>query len=157
MKFTLVKDLKKDPLMRPIISSVLLFSLIYLISDFFVKQSSFGLLPSDITNTLFGNEDEFLDPISKDIFLEFWHVEIFFTMMIVFILSTIHIRVSKASKNSIFSVNILMISSILSLVVLPLSYFISLIFIEIYVVLFFIWHSFAIISSLISLKALNFA
>ena len=128
--------------MKPILVGFLSFILIYLISDILVKYSSFGIFPQDIKVTLFGNEEEFIDPITKSSFLEFWHTEIFFMMMILLTLSAIFIRLSKKSKMTM--VNTLMISAIISLISLALSYFLSGSFINIYVVTFFIWHLSAI-------------
>ena len=138
MKFTLIKDLKQDSIMKPILSALVLFTLLYLVSDFFVKQSSFGLFPDAIYTTLLGNEEEFIDSINKASFLEFWHAEVFFIMMIVFTLSTVYIRLSKASKFAILLVNLMMLSAITSLITLALAYFYSSLFIYIYSITFFI-------------------
>jgi len=157
MKFTLIKDLKQDSMMKPILSGLLFFTLLYLVSDIFVKNSGFGVFPSAVKLTMFGNEQEFLDPISKASFLEFWHVEIFFIMMIIFTLSAVYIRLSKASKSAIVVVNLMMISAIASLISLPISYFFNPIFINMYVTTFFIWHILALFSSVYSLKRLHYA
>lgn len=157
MKFTLIKDLKQDSMMKPILSVFLFFTLLYLVSDIFVKNSGFGVFPSAVKSTMFGNEQEFLDPISKASFLEFWHVEIFFIMMIIFTLSAVYIRLSKASRSAIVVVNLMMISALASLISLPISYFFNPIFINMYVATFFIWHILALFSSLYSLKRLHYA
>ncbi len=156
MRFTLIKDLKQDSTMRPIISGLLIFTLLYLVFDIFVKHFNFGIFPDAIRLTLFGNEDEFLDPMTQSSFLELWHVEIFFIMMILLTLSAVFIRVSNASKKQILITNITMISSIISLVSLLASYFISDSFVEIYVFSFFIWHILASYMAIYSLKKLNY-
>jgi len=135
--------------MRPILTGLLLFTLLYIISDFFVKYSSFGLLPHAIELTLFGSEEEFLDPITKASFLEFWHIEIFFLMMILLTLSAVFARLS--SKSRILITNIVMISAFVSLVSLALAFFASKIFIWLYVISFFLWHIFASYMALFSL------
>ena len=157
MKFTLVKDLKSDDVMRPVLTSVLFFSFIYLISDFFVKHSGFGITPDTIKLTLLGDEQQYLDPMSKNVFLEFWHSEIFFVMFICFIISTVYIRTSSASKVAIIFVNIMLVCAIISLISLPLSFFYSELFIYLYLVSFYLWHLFGLIASILSLKVLNFA
>ena len=144
-------------MMKPILSGLLFFTLLYLVSDIFVKNSGFGVFPSAVKSTMFGNEQEFLDPISKASFLEFWHVEIFFIMMIIFTLSAVYIRLSKASKSAIVVVNLMMISALASLISLPISYFFNPIFINMYVTTFFIWHILALFSSVYSLKRLHYA
>ena len=94
MKFTLIKDLKQDSLMKPILSGLLIFTLLYLIADIIVKNATVGIFITDITYSLFGNEEEFLDPMLQSTFLEFWHIEIFFIMMILLSLSAVFIRLS---------------------------------------------------------------
>lgn len=156
MRFTLIKDLKKDTSMRPILTGLLIFTLLYLISDIFVKYSSFGISTDAVKLTLFGNEEEFIDPISESSFLEFWHMEIFFIMMILLTLSAVFIRVSNKSNKDIFLTNITMISAIISLISLIGSFYLSSAFIEIYVVTFFTWHIAAIYMSLFSIWKLNY-
>jgi len=138
VKFTLIKNLQKDSAMSLIIKGFLVFILLYLVSDILVLNSSFGISVDSINTTLFGNEDEYIDPIIESAFLEFWHTEIFFIMMILFTLNAIFIRVAKRSR--IIFTNILMLSAICSLISLPLAYYMSDIFINIYVFSFFTWH-----------------
>lgn len=154
MKFTLIKDLKKDRVMKPIISSVLIFSILFIASDLFVKHNGFGITPASIELSVYGDEEQFLDPIGKNVFLEFWHVEIFSVMMVCFLLSTIYIRLSMGSKKALIIVNIMLISAILSLIFLPVLYFFSAVFIYPYLLTFYIWHLCAFFASVISLKAL---
>ena len=150
MRFTLIKDLKQDQMMKPILSGLLLFTFLYLLSDILVKHYSFGVSIHDVTLSLFGNEDEFLDPMSKASFLEHWHIEIFFIMMILLSLSAVFIRLC-TSKINMLILNVTLIASILSIISLALAYFVSQGFITIYVVSFFIWHLFAIYMSIASL------
>ncbi len=142
MKFTLINNIKQDRAMRLILTGFLSFILFYLISDTVVKYFSFGILPDAIEVTLFGNEEEFIDPITKASFLEFWHVEIFFMMMILLTLSAIFIRL--ANRSRVAMTNTLMISAIISLITIALSYFVAGLYIYIYVLTFFIWHLSAI-------------
>jgi hypothetical protein len=138
VKFTLINNIKKDKVMKLILTGFLSFILLYIISDIFVKYFGFGISVDAIKITLVGSEAEFIDPITKASFLEFWHVEIFFMMMILLTLSAIFIRLANRSRT--FMTNILMISAITSLVTIALAYFVSAIFIYIYVITFFIWH-----------------
>ncbi len=154
MKFTVIKDLKQYKVMKPILSSVLIFSILYIVSDFFVKYNNFGITPEVVKLTVLGDEEQFLDPLGKNAFLEFWHIEIFSIMMVCFIVSTIYIRLSKGSYRALFIVNILLISAIISLVLLPVLYFYSSMFIYPYLFTFYLWHILIFVTSLISLKAL---
>lgn len=142
MKFTLINNIKKDKAMRLILTGFLSFILLYIISDVLVKAFSFGISVETINITLFGSEENFIDPITKASFLEFWHVEIFFMMMILLTLSAIFIRLANRSRT--FMTNTLMLSAITSLVAIALAYFVSAIFIYLYVITFFIWHLIAL-------------
>lgn len=147
MKFTLIKDLRKDSMMRPILLGLLSFTLVYLIADIIVKYYNFGVLPSTVNMTLFGSEEEFLDPITKASFLEFWHIEIFFIMMILLSLSAIFIRLCTNNTTNLLILNITLIASITSLLSLALSFFASSSFIYIYIFSFYIWHILALYMS----------
>jgi hypothetical protein len=153
MKFTVIKDLRKDRIMRPILSSALLFGMLFIVADLFVKHNGFGITPTAIKMSVLGDEEQFLDPLGKNVFLEFWHVEIFSIMMVCFIVSTIYIRLSNGSKKALFIVNVMLISAILSLVFLPLLYFLSSSFIYPYLFTFYTWHLCAFFASAVSLKA----
>lgn len=138
MKFTLINNLQKDSAMSLILKGFLVFILLYLISNILVMNSSFGISVEAVNTTLFGNADEYIDPITESAFLEFWHTEIFFIMMILLTLNAIFIRVAKRSR--IILTNILMISAISSLIALPLAYYISIVFVNVYIIAFFSWH-----------------
>ncbi|MBU1658800.1 hypothetical protein KKG72_07080 [bacterium] len=150
MRFTLIKDLRQDATMKPILAGLLLFIFLFLLSDIFVKYSNFGIFPHALKLTLFGDEEQFLDPLSQSSFLEFWHVEIFFMMMILLTLNAVFIRLTPPDTSQIIVINLVMISAILSLISLPLSFFLSDSFIELYVVCFFTWHLFALYMALYS-------
>jgi hypothetical protein len=157
VRFTLIKDLKQDNAMKPILSGLLLFIIIYIISDVMVKQSSFGIFAHEVQLTLFGNADEFLEPISKSSFLEFIHMEIFFLMMILLTLSAVFARLSNKQPYSILIINIAMISALTSLITLGLTYFVNDSFINIYVGSFFTWHIVTSYMALYSLWKLHYA
>lgn len=156
MRFTVIKDIQQDKFMRPVLSFLLFFIIVYIVSDIFVKYSSFGIFPDQITNTLYGDEEQFLDAISPSVFLEFWHVEIFFSMMILFTLSAVYIRVSKASKGALFLVNTMMSGAILSLVSLVLAYYFSSSLVALYSVCYLLWHFAAFLSAMDALRRFYF-
>ncbi|HIC11885.1 MAG TPA: hypothetical protein EYO75_00630 [Sulfurimonas sp.] len=157
MRFTLIKDLKQDITMKPLLNGLLIFMLMYLIADIFVIDTTLGLLVEDIKMTLFGNIDEYIDPIDKSVFLEYIHGEIFFMMMILLTLSTVYARLCSIKNYSIIIINILMLSALLALISLAISYFYAPSFLSVYVLSYFIWHITAFIMALHSLWNLNFA
>ena len=151
LRFTLVKNLKKDTHMSNILKGLLFFILLYLISDFFVKYFTIGLLPDALLFSFMGNEEEYIEPMGIASFLELWHTEIFFIMMILLTLSAIYIRVVSNVKHYKFTLNVVMISALISLVSLPLAFYVSQNFIYIYFITYFLWHLGAIKMTLRSL------
>jgi hypothetical protein len=153
VKFTVIKNLQKDSAMSLILKGFLLFILLYIVSDIFVMKESFGISAEAIHSTLFGNVEAYIDPINEASFLEFWHTQIFFIMMILLTLSAIFIRVAKRSRNVL--TNTLMISALFSLVSLPLAYYISDFFLHVYIITYFLWHLAAIYMIFYSFWKLN--
>lgn len=153
MKFTVIKNLQKDSAMSLILKGFLLFILLYVVSDIFVMKESFGISAEAVNSTLFGNEEAYIDPINEASFLEFWHTQIFFIMMILLTLSAVFIRVAKRSRDIL--TNTLMISALISLISLPLAFYTSKFFINIYVISYFLWHIVAIYMIFYSFWKLN--
>ena len=153
MKFTVIKNLQKDSAMSLILKGFLFFILLYILSDIFVMKSSFGISAEAVNSTLFGNEEAYIDPINESSFLEFWHTQIFFIMMILLTLSAVFIRVAKRSRAIL--TNALMITALVSLISLPLAFYISKFFIDIYVITYFIWHLVAVYMIFYSFWKLN--
>ena len=155
MKFTVIKNIQKNTPMSLILRGFLVFILLYLISDILVLKSSFGITFDSVNTTLLGNEELYIDAINEASFLEFWHTQIFFIMMILLTLSSIFIRV--ASRSRTIFINALMISAITSLISLALAFYFSNIFTYIYVVTYFLWHVIALYMILYALWKLNAA
>jgi len=155
VKFTLIKDLKQDSLIKPILSGLLIFTLLYLVADVIVKHVTLGIFLTDIKYSLFGNEEEFLDPMLQATFLEFWHIEIFFIMMILLSLSAVYIRLSTMNIKNLVILNTTLLCAILSLIAIVLSYFVSESFVIVYVASFFVWHILSFYMALISLWNLH--
>lgn len=153
MKFTLIKNLSQDKTMKPILTALLGFTSLYLVIDIFVKEALLGLNVFDVTQTLFGNEDEFIDPMTTASILELIHTEIFFMMMILLTLSAIFARVCKRYR--LLVINITSGAAIASIFFLALSFFLSPSFVLLYLISFFLWHLGAIYISLISIWKLN--
>ena len=156
MRFTLIKNLQEDKSMRPILTGLLIFTLFYLISDIFVKHLNFGIFPDAVSLNLFGDEEQYIDPLSTASFLEFWHIEIFLMMMILLTLSAVFIRLSKKNKSKVIILNVLMLSALFSLISLLLAFFISKTFVFLYSFLYIVWHVTAIYMILYSLWKLYY-
>jgi len=158
LRFTLIKNVKQDKMMRPLLNGLLFFMLLYIPFDIFVKSHTIGLSTTAIATTLFGNADEFLDPMNKSVFLEFIHTEVFFLMMILLTLSAVYIRLlHKKSATLILTINLLMGFALLTPIALTSAYFYSTEFVSIYIVSFFVWHCIALYMILRSFWELNIA
>ncbi|MDQ7042753.1 MAG: hypothetical protein Q9M34_04410 [Sulfurimonas sp.] len=156
MRFTLIKDLKKDKSIKPMLNGLLLFMLLYFLAEVFIDYSNFGLLYEQINTTLFGDEENFLEPISQASFLEYIHTKIFFMMMILLTLSAVYIRLNTGSSK-LFWLNMMMINALFMLLALALSYFTHSLFIYPYILTYYLWHISAFYMVLYSLWSLNFA
>lgn len=143
--------------MKPLLNGLLLFIFLYIIFDIFVKSHTMGISFTTVSTTLFGNADEFVDPMNKSLFLEFVHMQIFFLMMILLTLSAVYLRLLHQKRNTLVVLNILMLSALLSPVALITAYFYSAEFIGIYLFAFFSWHTVALYMTLSSLWELNIA
>ena len=157
MRFTLIKDLQKERPMVMSINILLLFTLLYLVSDIFVEAENFGITLSALHTTLFGNADEFIDPITRAVFLEHLHGEIFFMMMILLTLSAVFVRVSKKNSFSLWVLNLNLISALFSLITLAVGYFYLSSFLPLYLATFFSWHILSFFMSFYALWRLNAA
>ena len=155
MRFTLIKDIKRDNTMKPIINGLLLFTLLYLVSDFFVSYHSFGLFSQQLKNTLFGNMEEFIEPISKGALLEYLHTQIFFMMMLLLTLSAIFARLCSKKRYMLTLINTVMLSAILTIIALAFTYFLTPLLLNLYIISYFTWHTAALFMVLISLWSLN--
>ncbi len=143
--------------MKPLLNGLLIFITLYLIFDIFVKSHTLGLSVTMVHTTLFGNADEFLDPMNKSVFLEFIHMQIFFLMMLLLTLSAVFIRLLHKKAKVILTVNLVMVFGLLTPLTLFGTYFSSTEFISLYLFCFFIWHSIAFYMSSRALWELNFA
>lgn len=143
--------------MSSLLNGLLIFILLYLPLDLFVKSHTIGITIGAIQTTLFGNADEFLDPMNKSVFLEFVHMQIFFLMMLVLTLSAVYIRLLHHKTNTILSMNLFMLFALLTPITLTATYFYSDQFTTIYLASFFAWHAIALLMTLRSLWELNLA
>lgn len=155
MRFTLIKDIRQDRAMKPLLNGLLTFMLLYLLADIYVTKMTLGLFSGAISETLFGNMEEFIDPMDSGVFLEYIHGQIFFMMMILLTLSAVYARLCSKKNYSMVLINTLMISALLSLITLALTYFFNANFLNLYIVTYFLWHSVAFVMTTHALWNLN--
>ena len=137
--------------MRPILGGLLLFILLFLSADVLLKNDHIGLTPTHLAQTLFGNEEEYIEPVTEYFLLELMHSDIFFMMMTLLTLSAVYARLCQNQTIRIVNINATMISALLTVLFLPLAYYFSAHFILPYIIAFYAWHILALFMSVASL------
>lgn len=154
MRFTLIKDLSKHTQMRALLLGMLLFISLFILSDIGMKASLIGLTNQQVITTIYGDEEEFIEPITQGTLLEMIHADIFFMMMTLSLLSSIYTRLVGGSKMTNRLISLLFLSALGSLGFLLLAFYSEHFFTTLYLSSFYIWHSLALLFSLISIKKL---
>ena len=137
--------------MRPLLGGLLLFILLFLSADILLKNEQIGLTPSHLSQTLFGNEEEYIEPVTEHFLLELIHSDIFFMMMTLLTLSAVYARLCQNRSMRVVNINATMITALLSILFLPLAYYLSAHFILPYIITFYSWHILALFMSMASL------
>lgn len=151
MKFTLNNDLKTNRLMRTMISGLLLFILMFLVFDIIYKAGQYGSSYAAVHALLYGNEEEFIDPITMTGLLEGVHADTFFAMMTLLCVCTVFSRVSDAHLRKIVLVNVTMLSALLAVLSPLLAFYFSELFIWVWFASLLLWHLCAALMSVESL------
>lgn len=155
MRFTLVKDLREDALMRPLLAGLALFEIVFLVADVFLKRDHIGLDRQTLSNTLYGNEAEFIDPVSEHFLLELLHGDIFFMMMTLLTLSAVYARLSPSKRFAALLVNVAMLSAFAAIALLALAYYRGSTYLVPWLGAFWIWHAAALYMAAASLLNLT--
>jgi len=155
MRFTLVKDLRQDPLMRPLLLGVLLFIALYLASDIYVKSELIGVSLPAAYLTFAGDEESFVEPISLTTLIEIVHGELFFMMLTLMTLCAIYARLRGGSRRTRVLIHLTMLSALLSQGALVGAQMLSVDFAAAWVALFWGWHAAALWMGTSALLALG--
>lgn len=155
MRFTLVKDLRSDTLMRPLLNGLLLFALMFLSADIMLKRDQLGLDRVTLSNTLYGNEEEFIEPASDYFLLELLHSDIFFMMMTLLTLSAVYARLCPFKRVALVVINTAMLAALANVALLALSYFRGSAYLIPWLGSFWLWHVTALFMASASLFYLN--
>ena len=138
-------SLRKNPLLKKLILFLVFTLILFLGLDVLVHHHQIGLTLTTATDTILGNEEEFLDPILFDTILERVHGDILSAMITLMLLSTILIRLSPKSKQRL--VHFSFITAILTPIALLIAPSTTL-FILLWIVLFLLWHILAFVMGL---------
>ena len=156
MKFLVTKDLAHSTLLNYLIGSVVFTILLYLGLDLLLHAYSIGLDKYSLQVTLYGDAENFIEPILIDSLLLQVHIDLFMTLFSILILSSIYIRLYSSEAMTKWIVHLLFILGILAPVMLILAYFVGTFFAAMWLISFVLWHVLASIVGIMILKKLLF-
>jgi hypothetical protein len=140
MKFTLIKDIRGDALMRPLLGGLLSFVLLFLTFDVVQKHETIGLFPAGAAATLYGDDEAFTEAITFFGLLEIVHGDTFFAMMVLLTLSAVYARLVDSTRRRLLFINTAMLGAFFSLLSLPCAYYFGMPFLYGWIAFFFLWH-----------------
>jgi hypothetical protein len=156
MKFLVTKDLAHSTLLSYLMGSVVFAILLYLGLDTVLHAYIIGLDMHSVSVTLFGDAENFVEPILIDSLLLQVHIDLFMTLFALLILSSIFIRLYSDKVMTKWIVHLLFIMGMLAPATLLLTYLISASFTAIWLISFILWHVLASLVALVILKKLLF-
>lgn len=148
MKFVITKELEHSKLLNTLMTGVSVALFFYFIFDLFLHMFLIGSSLSAIHNTLYGNMEEFIEPILLDTLLLQVHIDLFMSLMSLMILTTIYIRLFAEEKRTQGMVHLLFIVGLLSPLMLMAAYFGSKFFVYVWIVTFLLGHLLAMFFAL---------
>lgn len=151
MKFTLIKDIRGDALMRPLLGGVLAFVLLFLTFDVIQKHETVGLSPAAAAATLYGDEETFTEAITFSGLLEIVHGDTFFAMMSLLTLSAVYARLADSTRRRLLFINTAMVSAFFALPSLLGAYYFGTPILYGWIALFLLWHLIAFLMAAESL------
>ena len=156
MKFLVTKDLAHSTLLAKLMLGVCVALFFYLGLDGVLHAYILGDNLSEITNTLYGNVDAFIEPILIDTLLLQVHMDLFMALLSIMILSSIYIRLFREKKATKVLVHLVFIFGLLAPIFLLVAYFTSLWAVYVWLVSFFFWHLLGLGMSLAIIQKLLF-
>ena len=156
MKFLVTKDLAHSQLLAYLMAAVLVAILLYLGLDVVLHGYVIGSDLTAIQTTLFGNMETFEEPILIDSLLLQVHIDLFMTIFVLLILSSIYIRLHDKTTRMKWVLHALFITGLLAPLSLLFAYFWSETFVMVWVVTFLLWHLLAFVVALSIFPRLNF-
>lgn len=156
MKFLVTKDLAHSTLLTYLMSAVVFIILLYIGFDVALHAYVIGLDMQNISSTLFGDAENFVEPILLDSLLLQAHIDLFMTLFAILILSSIYIRLYSSKAMTKWIVHLLFILGMLAPVTLILAYFADALFVPVWLITFVLWHVLAFLVGIMILKKLLF-
>lgn len=156
MKFLVTKDLAHSTLLTTLMSAVVFVILLYIGFDTALHAYVIGLDMPSVSVTLFGDAENFVEPILIDALLLQVHIDLFMTLFTIMILSSIYIRLYSSKTMTKWIVHLLFIFGMLAPVTLMMAYYVGTLFAVMWLISFVLWHVLALIAGIMILKKLVF-
>ncbi len=156
MKFLVTKDLQHSALLGNLMTGVVFALLFYFILDMVLHAYVVGLDVPTLSTTLFGNSEEFIEPILIDTLLLQVHIDLFMSLFAIMIVASIYIRLNSTKAMTKRLVHILFILGLLSPLFLMAAYFTNVVFVYVWLVSFILGHLLGMFMSLLIVKRLLF-
>ena len=148
MKFVISKDLEHSTLLNTLMIGVSAALLFYLLFDVILHGFIIGSDILSISNTLYGNADEFIEPILLDTLLLQVHIDLFMSLFTLMILSTMYIRLFSEEKTTKWLIHLLFIFGLATPLMLLVAYMGTLFFVYVWIFTFLAGHLLAIFFAL---------
>lgn len=156
MKFLVTKDLEHSTLLTYLMSAVVFAILLYLGFDAVLHAYVIGSDIQSISLTLFGDAENFVEPVLIDALLLQVHIDLFMTLFAMLILSSIYIRLYSSKAMSKWIVHLLFVFGMMAPITLLFAYFVGALFVPVWLTAFVLWHVMAFMVGIIILKKLLF-
>jgi len=156
VKFLVTKELWYNPLLKWLVVLLVAIFSFFLLLDMLLHHYQIGLEFSKAIETIMGNEEEFTDPILFDALLERVHIDIFTSTVTLMLLAIIYVRVAPQSRIKSLPIHLSFVTAILSHVALMGGFYAGEFLIQLWIVLFVIWHIIALGLSLYIIGRLVF-
>jgi hypothetical protein len=98
MKFTVTKELSSNSYLRNILFLLLVSFALFVVSYSYFQIHSVGIFPSEIRDSVLGNEDMFIEPKSFILILEEIHISIFAYLVTAVIVLITFAQIKKFEK-----------------------------------------------------------
>lgn len=156
MKFLVTKDLSHSRLLSYLMGSVVFAIFLYLGLDTLLHAHIIGLDMQSASVTLFGDAENFIEPVLIDSLLLQVHIDLFMTLFAILILSSIFIRLYSSKAMTKWIVHILFIMGMLAPIALLLAYYVNVFFVAVWLSSFILWHVLASVVTMLILGKLLF-
>jgi len=130
--------------------------LLYLGLDIVLHAYTIGLDKQSLQATLYGDVENFVEPILTDSLLLQVHIDLFMKLFAILILSAIYIRLYSSEEMTKWIVHLMFIMGMLAPLILILAYFVSALFTAMWLISFVLWHVLASVVAMMILKKLLF-